>query len=132
MQGQYIYLNSKISKSAKFPKGLGFGGDKSSARLWLDFDLDRGSYVSDSCGTFETGKLVETAGHEVAITIVNIEIWGCGGEKALQAQQKIKKSDEIRATNARKVDRTELANNAFNREHLLGGTFKNSQYKSND
>jgi hypothetical protein len=132
MQGKYVYLNSKISKSAKFPKGLGFGGGKEDARIWLDFDLDRGSYVSDSCGTYENGKLVETSGHEVPITIILIEIWGCGGEKALQTQQKIKKSDEIRATNARKVDRSELANNAFNREHLLGDTFKNSQYKSND
>lgn len=129
MQGKYLYLNSKISKSSKFPKGLGFGGSKEDARLWLDNDLDQGSYVSDSCGTFESGKLVSTPGHEVPITIVTIEIWGCGGDRALETQQKLKKSDEVRVTNLRKVDKAQLANNTFDRSNLLGNTFKNSQYK---
>ena len=31
--GKYIYFNSKLQNSTKFPKGLGFGGDKEEARL---------------------------------------------------------------------------------------------------
>ena len=129
MQGKYMYLNSKISKSSKFPKGLGFGGSKEDARLWLDNNLDQDSYVSDSCGTYESGQLIQSQGHAVPITIITIEIWGCGGDRALETQQKLKKSDEVRVTNARKIDKTQFANNTFNRENLLSNTFQNSQYK---
>ncbi|OMJ88053.1 hypothetical protein SteCoe_10127 [Stentor coeruleus] len=130
--GKFIYFNSKLNNSTKFPKGLGFGGDKEESRLWIDGDLEDYSYVSESCGTYETGKLVEEPGNKVKMIIVNIEIWGCGGESALERQMKIKKGEETRISNARKVDKSQLANNQFNREFLLSGTFQNSEYKDKE
>ena len=61
--------------------------------------------------------------------IFNAEIWGCGGEQALEYQKKYQKSEDIRINNARKVDKAELANNAFNREYLLADTFKNTEHR---
>lgn len=128
--GRYIYLNSKLQKSIKFPIGLGFGGDKEDARLWIDGDINNESYVRKTCSTYEHGDILPDLSIQTKIVIVNVEVWGCGGDTALEYQQKFKKGEDVRISNARKIDKSQLANNEFNRENLLGDTFKNSQYKN--
>lgn len=126
--GKFIYFNSKLAKSVKYPKGLGFGGDITEARVWIDDDIEE-CFVSDSGLTYEFGNIVEGDGGKKKIVVFNIEVWGCGGDSALEYQEKFKKGEDARISNARKVDKAQLANNEFNRENLLGGTFKNSEYK---
>ena len=48
---------------------------------------------SEKGGTclLEVDSDLETARHDgIAMTIVRVEVWGCGGEKAAESQQKMK------------------------------------------
>jgi hypothetical protein len=74
-------LNSHNTDSAKYPKGLAFGGDTDHARIWIDDDIYHKSYVTEDCGTFQPGALAPN--REIFVT--SLEIWGCGGVGALDA-----------------------------------------------
>uniref|UniRef100_A0A0G4GYY6 Oxidation resistance protein 1 n=1 Tax=Chromera velia CCMP2878 TaxID=1169474 RepID=A0A0G4GYY6_9ALVE len=53
-----------------------------------------------------------------------IEIWGTGGEDALIAQQQALARDEMLRSERRQVDKSRFLDNEFDRQNLLGGTFK--------
>ena len=72
--GKYVYFNSKLAKSIKFPKGLGFGGEKEEARMWIDNEIED-SFITDSCQTYENGSLLVEGGRQ-KLVIYQVEISG--------------------------------------------------------
>lgn len=82
------------------PPGIGCGGSTTDFRLWLNENLDK-CIARDSCLTFERGSLrgnsspskSETASLEAMMgyefRVFSLEVWGCGGQTALNAQVRI-------------------------------------------
>ena len=129
--GNFVYLNSKITGSQKYPAGLGFGGrTPNRARLWLDTEIESNSYVCSHDNTFEEGFLCKDQRRMVNLNIMSIEIWGCGEEKALKCQKKARIMEQQRITNFRKVDKSMLVDSDFNKEYLMGKTFQNKEYRT--
>lgn len=119
--GNYFYLNAN-AKNGK-PRGIGFGGQEGFFRLWLDADLEE-CYVLESDATFDAGALLPTRGLQTKFNVARLEIWGCGGADADAAQRDQREKNATQRDLARKVDRARLVENEFDREMLLGGTFK--------
>ena len=57
---------------------------------------------------------------------IQIEIWGCGGERAERAQQKSRADRAKFIAQRRKVDKSQFLDD-FSQEYLLGGTFKHKE-----
>lgn len=56
----YLYLNGKKMAHSKYKVGLGFGGiNYDSFRIWIDENLEKGSYTSPEDHTFEKGALID-------------------------------------------------------------------------
>lgn len=133
--GNYQWLNTK---SYGLPHGLAIGGSLESFRLFISESFDN-CVASDSCLTFEGGNLLpestandgkdkEFSGvSKSAFEIDHLEVYACGGKQIIERGMKALANDrEIRDENiqrARKVDKAQFFNNAFDREFLLSGTF---------
>lgn len=65
-------------------------------------------------------------GYQVDFEIFALEIWGYGGLEALEKQRYALDREEMLRTERRQVDKSRFVDNAFDREMLLGGTFKAS------
>ena len=56
----FLYMNGKKTSDSKHKVGLGFGGmNFESFRIWIDEDIEKGSYTSAEDQTFEKGSLVD-------------------------------------------------------------------------
>jgi hypothetical protein len=120
----FVYCNTKILKSVKYPAGLGFGGNPQDGfRLWLGLDLEQ-SYVSSACQTFEPGALLPMEETRKDLRIALIECWGFGGASARQHKEKADMAERIRLENMRKVDKTAFVDGDFNKGFLLSNTFR--------
>lgn len=79
----------------------------------------------DSCPTYETGPLIDSAA-EHHFEIHTLEVWGCGGSdtvaSALRAQSNERALLDENIRKARQVDKAQFFNNAFDREFFLSGT----------
>ena len=122
-EANFVYCNTKILRSTKYPAGLGFGGNTTEGfRLWLDLDLDR-SYVTTSCFTFEEGEILPTeSGVREPLRIAVIEMWGFGGRTARESKEKADFSERTRLENMRKVDKAAFLDD-FSKSYLLSNTF---------
>lgn len=80
--------------------------------------------INVECDTFERGRLLPGA---TLFHIVNMEVWGCGGdamvEEALRAQSKDRSNRAELIRKARMVDKASFAGNSFDQEFLLTKTF---------
>lgn len=139
-----VYLNYK-NKTRK--KLLCFGGRLNSTgngdiaeehcRLLLDENFERcRSRRIDMC--FEKGELREKIclkdenvvnyTDDSTFKVHSIEVLGFGGPEALAIQEQ-RKSDKLEVVlDRRKVDKSQLANNSFDREFLLNKTFQGSKH----
>lgn len=72
-------------------------------RLFLDEDFEN-CVARTSCLTFESGALTQKA----EFYIDTMEVWGCGGEEALNAQASARKDRARLIENARKVDKAKF------------------------
>eukprot|EP01056_Protomagalhaensia_sp_Gyna25_P000114 Protomagalhaensia_sp_Gyna_25__113@NODE_1056_length_2242_cov_31_924648_g841_i0_p1_GENE_NODE_1056_length_2242_cov_31_924648_g841_i0NODE_1056_length_2242_cov_31_924648_g841_i0_p1_ORF_typecomplete_len436_score55_19TLD/PF07534_16/5_4e25DNA_alkylation/PF08713_11/7_2DNA_alkylation/PF08713_11/28SUKH4/PF14435_6/7_8e03SUKH4/PF14435_6/0_18_NODE_1056_length_2242_cov_31_924648_g841_i0551362 len=119
----YVTFNHKAQY---VPTGLGFGGDESNHRLFLNSDLHTLA-VTYSDKTYRLGELIPLRDEDGSLTykkeveIEEIEVWGYGSEADLiQQQRMVERHEELKA-DARQVDRAMFADNAFDREFLMGG-----------
>jgi hypothetical protein len=142
--GSYQWLNTK---SYGMPHGLALGGSMESFRLFIPESFEN-CKAAESCLTFDGGKLI--TGEENGKSLIDdakdlksffssplnkndfeidvLEVWACGGDEFIQAgMSALAKDREIRDENirrARKVDKAQFFNNAFDQEFLLSGTFQ--------
>jgi len=79
----FVYLNSR---SKRAPRGLGFGGQVGSFRLWLGADMEECQALGTDVA-FDAGPLTAPGREGRALEISQIEVWGLGGEAARAAQR---------------------------------------------
>jgi hypothetical protein len=88
------------------PVGIGFGGSTGNERVFIDDDFNKiivRHHAVDK--TFEHGSLFPDQGFlPVEASLMEIEVWGLGGHKAKDVQNKFKKREELFTAQRRKVD----------------------------
>jgi hypothetical protein len=126
-RGSSNYLYCNISNNNR-PVGLGLGGRESAHRLWLDGKNILSVSMMQSDATFEPNHFVSGASGDFHTQdIRTVEVWGFGGIEALD-EQAIKKAAEAEVRNDRKrVDRSRMVENEFDRNVLLSKTFQSSE-----
>jgi len=113
-----VYFNQR-NKYA--PTGIGFGGQVSCPRLWVDSNFD-GHYLQNDAA-FESAVLEEGDDFQVSFSVHELEVWGLGGPEAYEKQQdQLGFTKELRMQR-RKVDRARFAESGFDRDIFLGKTF---------
>ena len=66
----YQYLNSRVIESSIYGCGLGFGGEYSDHRIWIDgSDIENRSHIRSNDETYEEGNLV---GNSKSISVSQI------------------------------------------------------------
>mmetsp|Transcript_15515 Transcript_15515/g.35488 ORF Transcript_15515/g.35488 Transcript_15515/m.35488 type:complete len:472 (+) Transcript_15515:111-1526(+) len=125
----YFYLNSR-NKHA--PRGIGFGGQAECSRLWVDADFEE-CLVLQSDATYKPGMLLAGSKEfQERERIAAIEVWGCEGPEALRRQLEMREKEQGIRQSERKVDRSKLMENQFDREMFFGKTFAHSEEKAAD
>eukprot|EP01071_Lankesteria_metandrocarpae_P003144 Lankesteria_metandrocarpae@DN2788_c0_g1_i1.p1 len=120
----YVYLNSKNRSS---PKGLGFGGQVDCCRLWIAEDFIDG-HVTTADRSFANGQLLEEFSEDPDafqqnFKVGDVELWGCGDAGTYaRHRHRLQRTDQIKL-DRRKVDKSRLVENEFDREYILGGKF---------
>ncbi|KAG6548470.1 hypothetical protein Mapa_009958 [Marchantia paleacea] len=93
-------------------EGIGLGGSYGKERVWLDKDfatLTVRHHAVDK--TYHPGGLVPGQGFSpVSARMLEIEIWGLGGEKAEQDQAKFLKRENLFSEQRRKIDLAAFGN----------------------
>lgn len=121
--GNYMYLNARNKYAIR---GLGFGGQLGFFRLWLDADFEE-CYALQSDSTYQSGPLLPGDSLQLRFEASIIEIWACGGSEARAAQAAQRARAEGVREQARKVDKSKLLDNEFDKEMFLQNTFKSSE-----
>jgi len=93
-----LFLNSTVNPHFPHPVGIGFGGKLKNFRLWINEDLSGGE-SRYSCNTYAKGKI----SNSTLFKINTIEVWGCGGLKAEQAQAKARVAEDKEIEKRRKI-----------------------------
>jgi hypothetical protein len=112
------------------PVGLGFGGQESAFRFWIDgTDVCLVKSMSFDA-TFEPGQILSStngAGDDLVETrAVSMEIYGFGGSEALEELQTRRAADQEVRMSRKKVDRMRMVQNEFDKEMFFSKTFKQS------
>ena len=127
--GAFQWLNLK---SYGLPHGLGVGGSVENFRLYIPDSLED-CVVRTQCDTFERGRLISSGER---FEILELEIFGCGGDlavsEALQAQKKDRAVRDDLIQKARTVDKAAFVDNAFDQEFLLSKTFSHKVRMAKD
>ena len=136
----YQWLNTK---SYSLPHGLALGGTLENFRLFISESFDNCT-ANGNCLTYESGNLLPVnrdinlpnnfmEANDIQngkFEIDAIEIWATGGAKFVEhGLKELSKTREIKEENiqrARKVDKAQFFNNAFDKEFLLSGTFQHA------
>ncbi|CAK0848100.1 unnamed protein product [Prorocentrum cordatum] len=125
----YMYFNSKNRHA---PRGIGFGGQAEMCRLWLDSDFER-CHVLESDATYQEGRLLPGDDYQIPLECACVEVWGCGGAEAAEAQGEQRSRDQGLRDQARKVDRARMLETEFDKEVLFEKAFaKGSASKHTD
>jgi hypothetical protein len=120
----FVYMNTMPSSTRPF--GIGFGGREGSFRVWINgSDLTK-IMCMESDATFESGYIT-SGSEEGTVEVRNFELWGVGGNEATLIQAKHRESEDSNRQDRRRVDKTRLVENQFDREVLFANTFKNQQ-----
>ena len=106
---------------------MGFGGSlQGDFKLWIDKDILEGSYSALHCPTFGSEPLVVQ--EDPRLQIMRIEVWGCGEDSDLEAQQIHREREHQNIVKNRKVDKMRLIQSDFDKEYFFGGLFKDREY----
>lgn len=108
VEKNYAYLFTTKNTFSNFPVGLGFGGTTKQFRLYVDDDLLKGESRA-SCTTYRPGTLSS----DVLFEVLQIEVWGCGGNAADEAQATARKRNEKHLEKRRKVNRKMMADGGW-------------------
>ena len=133
------YMNAR---SKTLPLGIGFGGELHSKhageraphpRLWIDAEFDTCfATLGGNDLAYESGSLLGDDVTRETFQIVFIEAWGLGGGDALKGREQWRAQKDRIIQKQRKVDKAQFANNAFDREYLLNGTFNGNNREANN
>jgi hypothetical protein len=131
----YQYLNTKDYRS-DLVAGLGAGGDTDFFRflikpdftgVWrqsgLTFEMSHPAATTSS-GSGSSAASPLTTG--ASFHAVHVEVWGAGGEAALEARMERKEQERLFIEGRRKVDKAQLMD-GFSQQFLLGNTFKHKE-----
>ncbi|XP_072974503.1 uncharacterized protein [Typha angustifolia] len=118
----YCHLHStRLYEPRPKPVGLAFGGTLGNERIFLDEDFARVTvrhHVVDK--TYQTGSLIPNQGFLSAeASILEVEVWGFGGERAKEQQNAYKKRETLFSEQRRKVDLKNFANWEDSPEKLM-------------
>jgi len=106
-----IWLYNNRTNRGDFPLGIGFGGQLSNFRLWIDEDLTTGKVgQQDLAYQPSLGTIIDTPEEQNGkFKIDTVEVWGCGGQaaEAHQVASKQKQAQEIEKR--RKVNRANFS-----------------------
>ncbi|KAM3129052.1 hypothetical protein pb186bvf_018830 [Paramecium bursaria] len=121
-QQNYCYLNTKQIDKSKYKVGMGFGGnnDHTSFRIWIDDEIETKSKVSSEDDTYQPGYLAGDI--EGKINILKLEVWGLGGQQALEQQNQFRKERMEELERMRKVDKKAFFS-GFDQAMFLEKTF---------
>eukprot|EP00388_Colpodella_angusta_P005050 GDKJ01015929.1.p1 GENE.GDKJ01015929.1~~GDKJ01015929.1.p1 ORF type:complete len:570 (-),score=107.60 GDKJ01015929.1:60-1769(-) len=89
------------------------------------WDEESSVSIEEACWWGKLAKPEESFQSEFQVQ--GLEIWGFGGAEALEKQKYALSRDDAIRTERRQVDKSRFADNAFDREMLLGGTFKTNE-----
>lgn len=133
------YMNSR---SRTLPLGLGLGGELHSRnasesaphpRIWIDSEFDTCFATSGrNDDVFEPGPLLGDDLTRETFLISHLEAWGLGGEDAMQARTVWRGQKDRMIQKQRQVDKSQFANNGFDREYLLKDTFSGHSRETNN
>ena len=122
---KFHWLNTR---GTHLKRGLGYGGTKDAPRLFVDDDMCK--CVALSVGlSFEDGDLrpakdpQDESFGQTNFKIARLDVVGFGNEDALAKRDEADSRTRAMLEGRRKVDKSQFANNEFDREHLLGNTF---------
>lgn len=120
----FVYCN--VSNKNR-PVGIGLGGRENAFRLWLEGANILSVSVMQSDATFQPGHFISDVVDDFeTVAISNVQIWGFGGSEAVE-KQALKKAVVAEVRKERKrVDRSRMVENEFDRNVLLSKTFQSS------
>ncbi|GJN01429.1 hypothetical protein PR202_ga18695 [Eleusine coracana subsp. coracana] len=104
----YCHMHPQIRVYEANPKpvGLAFGGTTGNERIFLDEDFSKviiRHHAVDK--TYQHGSLIPSQGYlPVEASVLDIEVWGLGGETTKRQQDVYKKRENIFSEQRRKVD----------------------------
>jgi len=104
----YSHLRPQIRVYEANPKpvGLAFGGTVGNERIFLDEDFSKvvvRHHAVDK--TYQHGSLIPNQGYlPVEASVLDVEVWGLGGEATRRQQDVYKKRENIFSEQRRKVD----------------------------
>ncbi|KAJ1273325.1 hypothetical protein BS78_06G271500 [Paspalum vaginatum] len=104
----YCHLHPQIRTYEANPKpvGLAFGGTIGNERIFLDEDFAKvvvRHHAVDK--TYQHGSLIPNQGYlPVEASVLDVEVWGLGGEATKRQQNMYKKREDIFSEQRRKVD----------------------------
>jgi hypothetical protein len=110
----------------QMPHGFGCGSPERGFRLFLNEGLDA-CVAKSSDLNFEAGAMLGPTGTQGRFELAELQVYACGGdavvERGLQGRKLARQVAGEKLQKARQVDRAAFAENAFDREMLLGNTF---------
>lgn len=97
----------------------GFGGSDEfdQFRIWLDDELESASYVHTEDDAYQIGYVAGES--EGRLELAQIEVWGLGGQKALERQVEYRREKQEELERMRKVDR-KMFFSSFDQEMFFG------------
>jgi hypothetical protein len=119
-----VYLNVS---NPNHPIGLGFGGQESAFRFFIDGNDVCSIKSMNFDATFEPGQVLTCLnGIEGVIETraLSMEVYGFGGSEALDVLQSRKVAEQDIRMSRKKVDRLRMVQNEFNKEMFFSKTFK--------
>ena len=81
---------------------------------------------------YEAGPLLGDDLTRETFLVSQIEVWGLGGADSLKARDAWRAQKDKMLLKQRQVDKSQFANNTFDREFLLKGTFSGGNRETND
>jgi len=110
------------------PVGIGMGGREGTFRIWLDGTDMSNLTCTASDATFESGNILQSEDEfQTHAKIRSIEVYGFGGADAFAEQRRRKEAEEELKQDRKKIDKSKLIENQFDREILFSKIFKAGQ-----
>lgn len=125
----YTYMNTVKIENSEIAYGLGMGGTVKEPRLWLDGDdITEKSYVTPEDTTYEIGNILNK--HKLQrLSIHKIEVFGLGGQEALEEREEHRKLMGKLRDKKKQVDKKAFLESDFDKEFLLGKTYAHQNQK---
>ncbi|XP_062227025.1 uncharacterized protein LOC133925183 isoform X2 [Phragmites australis] len=102
----HVHPQIRVYEANPKPVGLAFGGTIGNERIFLDEDFSKvvvRHHAVDK--TYQHGSLIPNQGYlPVEASVLDVEVWGLGGETTRRLQDVSKKRENIFSEQRRKVD----------------------------